>query len=198
MTKVWTIGHSNLDWPKFAKLLESADITALADVRSRPSSRLPQFHRAALRERLNASGIAYIFMGLELGGRPAHGEPADYEAMALRPLFQDGLSRIEKIASRARLALMCSEHEPLECHRCLLVGRWLVERGVEIEHILRDGRVEPHAETEERLLKLTRQSNNDLFSSRREHLDQAYRDQNLRLAKASARKSTSPKSERNE
>jgi uncharacterized protein (DUF488 family) len=120
-------------------------------------------------------------MGVELGGRPKCGGPADYEQMATNPLFIAGLSRIEEVASRSRLAMMCSEHEPLECHRCLLVGRRLVERGVDVAHILRDGTIEPHAATEDRLLKLTRQTESDLFASRADRLARAYRDQNLRL-----------------
>ena len=190
---VWTLGHSCHDWPKFQSLLEIADITALADVRSRPSSRLPHFNRAALKERLNASVIAYIFLGLELGGLPNDGAPADYERMATKPLFLEGLSRVEEIAPRARLALMCSEHEPLTCHRCLLVGRRLVERGVGVNHILRDGRVETHADTEERLLKVTRQTEYDLLASRAERLARAYRDQNQRLSRRIATQHRRPK-----
>ena len=120
---------------------------------------------------------------LELGGRPAHGEPADYAQMALNPLFKEGLSRVEETAVGDRLALMCSEHEPLECHRCLLVGRRLVERGMEVAHILRDGRVEPHATTEDRLLKLARQTADDLLETRAERLCRAYRNQNHRICR---------------
>ena len=161
MTAVSTIGHSTHDWPKFETLLAAADIGAVADVRSFPSSRLPHFGRATLTGRLNALGIADVYLGLELGGRRRNGSAADYETMAKRPLFLEGLSKIEAIASHARPALMCSEHEPLACHRCLLVGRRLVERGAEVAHILRDGRIEPNAATEERLLKLTRQTEQD-------------------------------------
>jgi uncharacterized protein (DUF488 family) len=185
MTTVWTVGHSNLDWPNFSKLLVTADIAAIVDVRSYPVSRLPHFTQAALKDKLNTSGIAYLFLGLELGGRPRDGQPADYEAMARTPLFLDGLSQVEQIAGRARLALMCSEHEPLSCHRCLLLGRALAERGIAVEHILRDGRIEPHAQTEERLLKLTRHGKANLLSPRHELLAGAYRAQNLRLWRAS-------------
>ena len=181
MTTVWTLGHSTHDWHSFERLLTAADIGAVADVRSWPSSRLPHFSRPALQARLNASGIAYLYLGLELGGRPRNGVAADYEARAMQPPFQEGLSKVQAIAARARLALMCSEHEPLTCHRCLLVGRRLVERGVEVAHILRDGRVEAHATTEERLLKLTRQSENDLLASRDDRLARAYRIQNQTL-----------------
>ncbi len=102
--------------------------------------------------------------------------------MAKEPLFLDGLSRVEALAGTTRLALLCAEHEPLACHRCLLVGRRLVERGVEVAHILRDGQIEPNAATEERLLELTGQSDGDLLRSRADRLALAYRTQSQRLA----------------
>ena len=181
MASVFTIGHSSHEWRQFAALLGAAEIAALADVRSSPSSRYPHFSRAALKAGLNAAGIEYRFLGVELGGRPRCGGPADYEQMATNPLFMTGLDQIEELATRSRLVLLCSEHEPLTCHRCLLVGRRLAERGVDVEHILRDGTIEPHAATEDRLLKLTRQTESDLFASRADRLARAYRDQNLRL-----------------
>jgi uncharacterized protein (DUF488 family) len=182
MTLVFSMGHSNHDWSTFKRLLETADIGAVADVRSSPSSRLPHFNRAALKDRLNATGIAYVFLGLELGGRPNGGLVPDYEMMAASPLFAEGIAQVEQIAPRTRLALMCSEHEPLTCHRCLLVGRRLVERGVAVAHILRDGTIEPNEVTEDRLLALTRQTERDLFTSCVDRLTAAYRAQGLKIA----------------
>ena len=188
MTALWTIGHSTHDWPKFETLLAAADIGAVADARSFPSSRLPHFGRAALTGRLNALGVVYVYLGLELGGRRRKGSAADYEAMPKGPSFLEGISKVEAIASRARLALMCSEHDPLACHRCLLVGRRLVERGADVAHILRDGRIEPNAATEERLLRLTRRTEQDLFESRDDRLARAYRIQDRRFWRVSAMK----------
>jgi len=70
MATVYTIGHSSHEWAQFAALLGASKITALADARSSPSSRYPHFSRSALKARLNACGIAYLFLGVELGGRP--------------------------------------------------------------------------------------------------------------------------------
>ncbi len=93
--------------------------------------------------------------------------------MATNPLFAEGLSKVEELAARIRPALMCSEHEPLNCHRCLLVGRRLAERGNDLAHILRDGTIEPNTATEERLLARTRQTDADLFAPRAERLARA-------------------------
>ena len=184
MTTVFTVGHSNFDWSTFQRLLDQAEVGVILDVRSNPASRLPHFNRTALKERLNAAGVGYVFLGLELGGRPRSGGVPDYERMAASQLFAEGIARIEEMAARTRPALMCSEHEPLCCHRCLLVGRRLVERGVNVAHILRDGTIEPNGITEDRLLAITSQPEADLLASRAERLAAAYRVQGLRIARA--------------
>jgi uncharacterized protein (DUF488 family) len=183
MTIVFTIGHSNLNWPTFQCLLVRAEIGVVVDVRSNPVSRLPHFNRAALKERLNAAGVGYVFLGLELGGRPRTGGVPDYEKMAASPLFAEGIAQVEEMATRTRPALMCSEHEPTTCHRCLLVGRRLAERGVSVAHILRERTIEPNEVTEDRLLALTRQTERDFLATREDRVRAAYRIQGLRIAR---------------
>jgi uncharacterized protein (DUF488 family) len=153
---VYTIGHSNHPIERFLELLRGAGITAVADVRSIPySRRWPQFGRPRLERTLTASGIAYVYLGAELGGRPADpallrdGKP-DYERMAAAPAFRGGIDRVIDGARRYRIALMCAEREPLECHRSLLVSRQLRARGLAPLHILADGSIEPDDITEQR------------------------------------------------
>jgi hypothetical protein len=67
---------------------------------------------------------------------------------------------------------MCSEKGPLDCHRCLLVGRALMEHGVPVQHILADGSLVSQAQIEEELLA---GSGDDLFAPREERLAAAYR-----------------------
>jgi uncharacterized protein (DUF488 family) len=184
MTIVFTIGHLNLSWPTFQHLLDRAEIEVVIDVRSNPISRLAHFNRTTLKERLNAAGVGYVFAGLELGGRPRNGGVPDYENMAASPLFAESVARVEEMAARTRPALMCSEHEPLTCHRCLLVGRRLAERGNSLAHILRDGTIEPNEVTEERLLAFTRQTERDLRATREDRLRAAYRAQGLKITRA--------------
>lgn len=185
---VLTIGHSAHSYETFLGLLRNAGATAVADVRTSPWSRhFPQFAADALKAALIRDGIAYSFLGKELGGRPKDARyyrdgVADYERMAAAPEFAAGLDRVMEGARKYRLALMCSEQEPLECHRCLLVARALAARGVAVGHILPDEQVEPHATTEERLLRLTGRAEEDLFASREERLRDAYRDQNRKAA----------------
>jgi uncharacterized protein (DUF488 family) len=176
------MGHSNHDWSLFLHLLEIANIGVVADVRSYPSSRFAQFNAPALKARLADADIAYVHLP-ELGGRSIDGSPPDYERMAETPTFLRGLARVEEIAAGTRLALLCAEHEPTQCHRCLLVGRQLALRGIEIGHILRDGTIEPNAATEDRLLKLARQADDDLLASRADRLAAAYRAQTLKITR---------------
>jgi uncharacterized protein (DUF488 family) len=175
-----TIGHSNQPAEHFLALLRNAGVTAIADVRSVPfSRRFPWFSGKALAPRLAGAGIAYLALGDALGGRPREPELycegiADYERMAALPEFHAGLDQVGAAAKRSRVCLMCAEREPLDCHRCLLVGRALTERGSKLGHILVDGTIEPQAATEERLLARAG-GQDDLFSDRKARLAAAYR-----------------------
>jgi uncharacterized protein (DUF488 family) len=181
MVAVLTIGHSNLPYDAFLGLLREAGVTAVGDVRSVPySRRYPHFSAKALQGRLRADGIAYVALGEELGGRPKDrslfrdGLP-DYERMAQAPAFRHGLRRVVDGASRHRIALMCAEHDPLDCHRCLLVGRALHEHGVSVRHIVPDGGRKDQADIEKELLALSGRNRSDLFASPAERLAAAYR-----------------------
>lgn len=178
---LFTIGHSNIPPERFTTLLRAAGADTIADVRSVPASRFcPWFSAKNLAPLLAGANMDYLFLGDELGGRPR--DPslfrdgiADYEAMARPSSFRAGLDRLLSHAARHRLCLMCSEREPIDCHRCLLVARALAARGVTIGHILHDGSVESHAATERRLLELAGRDG-DLFAAGQDaRLAAAYR-----------------------
>jgi uncharacterized protein (DUF488 family) len=176
-----TIGHSNIPAERFTAMLHGAGVQAVADVRSVPASRFcPWFSAQRLAPLLAGADVKYLFFGDELGGRPR--DPslycdgiADYEAMAQRPDFQAGLGRLLAGARKQRLCLMCSEREPLDCHRCLLVARALAARGVTIGHILHNGTIESHAATERRLLELAGDHSDLFVTGQNERLAAAYR-----------------------
>ncbi|MDX6672344.1 MAG: hypothetical protein QOI91_2707 [Solirubrobacteraceae bacterium] len=145
---MWTIGHSNHDLEWFIDLLRGQRINFAVDVRSYPYSRhAPQFNREELESALRNNGVGYLFLGDALGGRPGRDEHYDadghaiYEEMAREPSFAAAIDRLLDGAGGHRLALMCSEADPHDCHRRLLVGKVLAERGAELRHILRDGTV---------------------------------------------------------
>jgi uncharacterized protein (DUF488 family) len=177
---IFSVGHSNLTWDHFRSLIETPDIGVVLDVRSSPLSRLHHFNKPELRYRLNSIGISYVHMGDQLGGRPASAA-SDYETIATTAPFLDGIAKVLEIAGRCRPALLCAEHEALECHRCLLVARHLVEHhGAHVAHIQRGGKIEPHEDTEDRLLSKWG-GGGDLFRTRAERLSAAYRLQARKL-----------------
>lgn len=186
--EVLTIGHSTLPLDRFLALLRDASITAVADVRTAPFSRhFPHFNRDALRDELRKDNVAYVFLGEELGGRPKGQRffcdgVADYEKMAETADFERGLQRVIDGAKKYRIAMMCSEHDPLDCHRCLLVGRALYERGISVRHILSDGKVVDHRKIEAKLMELSGKSDIDLFEPPAKRLAAAYRDRAMKVA----------------
>ncbi len=150
MIELFSVGHSNHPIGDFIGLLKRHDITALADVRSVPYSRRhPQFRREALAGSLRESGIAYVFLGEELGGKRAGG----LDSAARAPEFRAGLERLREGAQRYRVAFMCAEREPLDCHRTVLVARHLRAPDVVIRHILANGMLEDHDSVERRLVE---------------------------------------------
>jgi uncharacterized protein (DUF488 family) len=148
-----TIGHSNHSIETLLALLRGHQVEIVVDTRSQPYSKYsPHFDQKPLRKALNAHGIRYLFMGKELGGRPEGGEFYDgeghvlYDRVAASPLFQKGLARLEKGLREFRVALLCSEENPMGCHRRLLIGRVLGERGIAVEHIRGDGWLQSEAD----------------------------------------------------
>lgn len=143
---MWTIGHSNHPFEAVASLLAQHGIEFVADVRSYPYSRFAaQFNREDLQATLTDGGVGYLFLGEELGGRPSkdgHFDPeghALYGPMSQEPAFQKAIDRLMTGARSHRIAILCSEKDPRHCHRRLLVGKVLAERGVELRHIMSDG-----------------------------------------------------------
>ncbi len=150
---LFTIGHSNLDLGTFINLLKVNRIEVLVDVRSQPYSRFAsQFNKANIQKAVQANGMKYLFLGEELGGRPKEKEFYDpeghvlYSRIAQSALFTDGIARLIKGIRDYRIAIMCSEENPVNCHRRFLVGRVLADHGVTIQHIRKDGRIQSVAD----------------------------------------------------
>ena len=146
---VFTIGHSSLTMAEFIGLLRANEIKVLIDIRSQPYSKYsPHFNSAALQAVTAEQGLQFLLLGRELGGRPTEREYYDddgyvlYYKLALAPNFLAGMARLEQIVATARTAILCSEENPEQCHRHLLVGKVLAERGLLVYHIRSDGRIQ--------------------------------------------------------
>lgn len=179
---LYTIGHSNHTIENFVDLLKRYEIEVVADVRSAPYSRYcPQFNKDVLAARLEAAGVGYMFFGGELGARPDdslcyENGRVNLQLVAERKEFRDGLRKLLTESSRCCVALMCAEKDPLECHRTILVCRFLKGDGFRIKHILGDGSIEDHCEAERRLVKMLKIEPTLFESSNKERdfIKQAY------------------------
>jgi uncharacterized protein (DUF488 family) len=155
-SSIHSIGHSNQPLEHFTRLLRQSRIETVADIRSEPHSRFsPHFDRERLRSALQREGIRYVFLGKALGGRPAgevYYDSTDrvcYDRVAESQLFRNGIQRLREAMATSRVAIMCTEEDPRECHRYLLVSRVLEGEGVQVRHIRGDGRIQSAAEIEE-------------------------------------------------
>ena len=195
---LYTIGHSNHPIEIFFALLRRHGITAVCDVRSKPYSRYnPHFDREALKSALEAGGIAYVFLGKELGARSD--DPScylygkiQYAKLAQTAAFQEGLKRVRDGMKAYTIALMCAEKEPLECHRTILISRQVFRQPegeeLDVQHIHEDGQLESHERALVRLaqsLKL-RQDQLNFFRSSEDLFADAYALQEKRIGYDSA------------
>lgn len=190
--EVLTIGHSNHTIEEFLKLLHAHHVSAVADVRSVPRSRLhPQFNQKILATALRKQGIVYSFLGSELGGRPKNKScyengQVQYRRVGNTEEFRNGIQRVLAGAQEYRIAVMCAEREPLECHRHrgLLVSPELERAGVSVIHIHADASMESHRHAMDRLLELFGLAEEDLFRSRLDLIEEACVRQQERVAYA--------------
>lgn len=185
---VYTIGHSTHSMERFVALLRQHSVTALCDVRSHPYSRMnPQFNRESLKKDLREAGIQYVFLGEELGARSEdkscyRNGQVQYELLAKTAVFRQGIDRVKDGARKYRVALMCAEKEPLECHRTILVARRLFEEGVPVVHIHADGHVEEHLQAIDRLTTMLRIPAVDMFRSQDAVVSDTYEQQAKQIA----------------
>lgn len=185
---VYSIGHSTHSIDVFANLLNKCEISALADVRSVPWSRYQtHFNKDELKSSLRDYGMDYRFYGKALGGRPDkpslfNGLVANYEAMSQVESFKQGIKLIIEGSKKHKLVMMCSEHDPIDCHRCLLVGRALSEADINVKHILANGEITSQDVIEDQLLIMNNSFCDDLYAPREELLDLAYKARSMKVA----------------
>lgn len=150
-----TVGHGTLDADEFVRLLESAAVDELVDVRTYPGSRrVPHFGREAMEAWLPAGGIPYRWAPA-LGGRrraarhsanvalrdPSFRSYADYMA---RPEFRDALAALVRDVESRNVAVMCAESVWWRCHRRLIADAAVLLHGADVRDLFHDGRLPSH------------------------------------------------------
>jgi len=155
---IYTIGHGNKKIENFIEQLKNFNVGVLVDVRSIPYSRYhPQFRQNNLKESLESNSIRYMWLGNVLGGRPADASlytngKLNYEAIKNSSEFADGLKQVLSLAEIGiKVTLMCSESDPNQCHRKLLIADVLIQQNLVIIHITKFDEFENHDNSNYRL-----------------------------------------------
>ncbi len=181
----FTIGHSNHSIKDFVTIVKNNHINCIIDVRSSPySAYSSQFNREYLNDYLKRESIRYIYMGDSLGARYENKNllfsngKVDFSKVCLTQKFIDGIKRvIDGLKKGFRIALMCSEKNPFDCHRFVLVSKGLQDEGIEIQHILPE-RIVSNLELEDMLFEKYKVSKCDLFHTEKENLELVYKKRN--------------------
>lgn len=158
---LYTIGHGSREAEHFLALLQAFGIEYLIDVRSQPFSRFhPQFSQRTLKLFLEENGIRYVFMGDELGGRPKDAScydsegRIDYEKVKTKDYFKNGIERLKTAYQKdLNVAIMCSERDPVLCHRTKLIAEVLVTDNITVKHIDETGKIKEHADVMKEIKK---------------------------------------------
>lgn len=188
MYYLYTIGHSTHPTEIFIKMLKMHSITAICDVRSSPYSKFnPQYNRETIQKELKKYNIAYVFLGKELGPRRddercyVNGK-VQYDLIAKTDLFLQGISRLKQGIKSYRIALMCAEKDPITCHRTILICRQFRAKDISIYHIMEDGSLENHRDSERRMMKMLKIPELQLFEGPEELIQRAYNIQGEKIA----------------
>lgn len=143
-TTLYSIGHGNKKIEDFIQELKSYEILFLLDIRSKPFSKWnPQFNQNELKFKLEEFGIRYVFVGDTLGGLPEDRSCYDlngkvvYDLIKEKEFFKEGLDRLTTAnEKRIKIAIMCSESKPEDCHRSKLIGQELLKKQISLKHIV--------------------------------------------------------------
>lgn len=139
---IYTIGYGERTLDELITVLKRYQIDYVVDVRTAPYSRYkPEFSKAEFADALRQQGLTYVFMGDQLGGRPA--DPAcysegkvDYDKVQATAPYQQGIERVRKaFIQQQHVVLLCSEGKPEQCHRSKLIGATLTKLAIPLVHI---------------------------------------------------------------
>ena len=158
---LYTVGHSNHQIDYFLELLKFKEINCLIDVRSTPASGYsPHFNQLPLKNYLKNNDILYMHFKDEFGARHEQESVLDengqvnFELFRKTNEFKKGVERVKKGFSKGyKIALMCSEGNPLECHRFSMISVYLNKTGYNVYHILKNKTIKSHIQLEQELLE---------------------------------------------
>lgn len=187
---LYSIGYATKDLDIFLQQLSAHNISAIADVRSVPYSKVfHDYHRENLIQSLKTQGIHYVYLGEELGPRSKDDNhynnrgQVQFERLQKSALFEQGINRIlTGLGKGLNIAMLCAEKDPAICHRSLLIGEYLLDRHqLDIQHICHDGNIETHTALQQRLIA-ENEITPDMLTPECECLKMAWQAQSSRFA----------------
>lgn len=169
---IYTIGHSVQSPEEFLDMVKHANVSCIIDVRSMPYSKhAPQFNQENIKASLNQNNILYAHFGKEFGARRddclaisnrkdgTEVMQVNFELATKTSNFRNGINRLDNALGQGRIvALMCTESNPLACHRFSLISRYLYDNKYDVGHIVKDKQtgeiqIKTHNELEEEMIK---------------------------------------------
>ena len=139
--KIFTVGHSNLSFMRFISLIQDNHINHVIDVRSIPySRRAPWSNKSRLPELLKPFRIRYTYLGHKLGGKKQTTElRSKQQDVTPQDIYDSAIQTLLFLSMRENLTLLCAEGDPENCHRQHIIAQTLLDAGVKVVHILKDG-----------------------------------------------------------
>ena len=158
--KIYTIGHSNYSLERLIYMLKYYDIDTVVDIRGIPYSKYNvQFNKDKIQKALTQAGFIYVYMEEEFAANRSlkisyTGEGyADFERVVNESSFLKGIDRLKNGINKGyRIVLLGAMQDPIRCHRSILVGRYLRDKGFNVKHILDDYSIGTQEDIEKNLL----------------------------------------------
>lgn len=162
MGLLYTIGHSQHEFEYFSMLLKTHNVNYLLDVRSVPYSKHAEtYNKEYLSKLLEKKNISYSYMGKYFGARQKNTNLynkegyLDFEQVVQSDFFIKGMKNVILGLDKGNnIVLMCTEKDPIDCHRAIMIARAFSLNGIEVTHIMPDGGLQTQKELDERLLDM--------------------------------------------
>jgi uncharacterized protein (DUF488 family) len=155
-----TFGHGTLAQEEIARLVQSAGIERLVDVRTVPKSRMhPWVWSDQMALWVPEQAKAEYVWARDLGGfrtpqSSSHNTAlrnASFRAYAdymETERFRTALDSLVNSLGKRRTAIMCSETLWWRCHRRLISDAAVLLHGIEVTHVMANGRTQKHVLTQ--------------------------------------------------
>ena len=161
INELYTIGYSGYSIEDFLTEIKKHTISAVIDIRSIPYSKYHlDYNKETLKAFLKANGILYRNYAKEFGAQQnnrefysTHGY-LDFDIFTKSDNFLSGVEKLCAGMSKGySFVLMCSEKDPINCHRTIMVAREFNKNGYSIIHLLPNHDKQSQNDIEVRMLE---------------------------------------------